>query len=318
MSNTSIIYGIYNNTNYKRISESYKKNKNNPVRNLRGDSMEINKELQDFRNEFWLRDRYIIDKKDAVEIAKECKCSSTTIYKWMDKFNIPRRNQSEINDKRRGNKLYCKKEWIEEQYINQKLSIYQIAEKCECNPVTIWGWLRKYNIPMRDGQWKKGHMPWNKDKKGIFSEESKRKMSESKKGIIPWNKGKDCPQLKGNKNSHWKGGKHYSNEGYVYVLKSMISWKKSNGYIQEHRLIMEENLKRGLWDWEVVHHINGIKDDNRIENLYLCNDNRHHMRIHNQLGRIAQQLLRSQKLGKIVFDYDLGEYYIVFGKGAAS
>ena len=67
MSNTSIIYGIYNNTNYKRISESYKKNKNNPVRNLRGDSMETNKELQDFRNGFWLRERYTIDKKDIGE-----------------------------------------------------------------------------------------------------------------------------------------------------------------------------------------------------------------------------------------------------------
>ena len=53
-------------------------------------------------------------------------------------------------------------------------------------------------------------------------------------------------------------------EDYPDFLAPMANWR---GKILEHRAEMAVMLGRPLESWEDVHHINGVKDDNRIENL---------------------------------------------------
>jgi HNH endonuclease/NUMOD3 motif len=64
-------------------------------------------------------------------------------------------------------------------------------------------------------------------------------------------------------------GFYKTKAGYVLVYRPGHPNALSNGFILEHRLVMEEKLGRPLLRTETVNHINGVKDDNRPENLQL-------------------------------------------------
>lgn len=71
----------------------------------------------------------------------------------------------------------------------------------------------------------------------------------------------------------WKGGRQDNGDGYILVKLQpddvFRPMADKRGYILEHRLVMARSLNRPLQPWEIVHHKNGIRDDNRIQNLRL-------------------------------------------------
>ena len=77
----------------------------------------------------------------------------------------------------------------------------------------------------------------------------------------------------GSAHPSWKGGRHTNNQGYVYVYLTdshrFAEMRNSQGYVAEHRLVVAQDLNRCLERHENVHHINGDKSDNRLENLEL-------------------------------------------------
>jgi hypothetical protein len=75
-------------------------------------------------------------------------------------------------------------------------------------------------------------------------------------------------QAKGVRATNWRGGKRID-DGYVLIYQPTHPRSKSNGYVREHTLVMEAKIGRYLLPGENVHHQNGVKDDNRPENLEL-------------------------------------------------
>lgn len=160
----------------------------------------------------------------------------------------------------------------------------------------------------------KGNIPHNKGIRGIFkhseesiekirqahigfkfSDETKQKFSEIAKsrtkeknpmfGKHHSDKTKEIMsnQKLGDKSLFWNGGISIDNYGYVHIYSLGHPNANANKYVAEHRLVMEEFLGRYLTSDEVVHHINEIKDDNRIENLMLFANQGEHTRYHNLL-----------------------------------
>jgi len=139
----------------------------------------------------------------------------------------------------------------------------------------------------------------NKKRKGIkmksgwhHSKETKDKISKANKGIKrsdefkekikQANLGRKLSKKQRLKLSriHFErqGGEYRKKTKYGYVLLYEPEHPNSNSgnRIFEHRIMMEKKIGRYLKKNEIVHHLNGKKDDNRLENLYLVSSIKEH------------------------------------------
>jgi len=78
-------------------------------------------------------------------------------------------------------------------------------------------------------------------------------------------KAPDPPEMKGS-------FKFVDHKGYVRII---LDSKNPKRYIYEHRYLIEQKIGRKLKAYESVHHINELKLDNRLENLFLTTNSEH-------------------------------------------
>ena len=117
---------------------------------------------------------------------------------------------------------YQNKEWLENQYITLRKSMYEIGKECNVNHNTILYWLRKFSIKIRTK---------SEARKGKHhSEETKSKMSEAQKGEknnfygkhhSEETKSKMSEAQKGEKNYNWKGDLAKDTSKYIRIHKNI-------------------------------------------------------------------------------------------------
>jgi len=88
----------------------------------------------------------------------------------------------------------------------------------------------------------------------------------------------------GIKNNNWKGGRKRRKE-YFVVKAYNHPYSDTEGYVSEHRLVMEKYIGRYLKPEEIVHHIDGDGTNNKIENLVLFQNNKQHMIYHHKIWK---------------------------------
>lgn len=115
---------------------------------------------------------------------------------------------------------------------------------------------------------------------------------------------REAIRKQGKDNGNWKGGRVYNKNGYIMVCCPDHPNATLHGhYIVEHRLVMEKYLGRYLKSNEIIHHINGIRDDNRIENLFLYTNRSEH-----RLGHDSVNILMFELLNRKTIIFKNGKY----------
>lgn len=193
------------------------------------------------------------------------------------------------------------KEFLQQKYLKERLSTYQIAKLVGCSAMTVYCYLKKFGIPIRtiseanrlreiSEATRRKISESLKGKSNPFkgkhqSEEAKRKISEAKKcennpmyGVHRF--GKEAP--------NWKGGIAIDKDGYILKYCPNHPYANNHGYVRKHRLIVEQYLGRYLNPEEVVHHIDGNKQNNNITNLMVFSNNLAHIRFHKDPNNVKE------------------------------
>jgi len=217
-----------------------------------------------------LTEKYVNTFDSAGKVARDMGVSYRTFRRALDRFGIKARGRVSDNPKLRD------KEWLKEQYIDKMRSTRQIAEEVGSTPGAVYSQLKWLGLELR-----KSRVAWDlRFPEGRF--------------------GKDA--------ANWRGGRQASGKSYVSVWSPDHPNASKDGYMLEHRLEMEKHLGRYLEKGEVVHHKNGDKKDNRIENLELFASHADHKQKHaDAVAEVVERDKEIERLKKII--EDLGGSY---------
>ena len=173
---------------------------------------------------------------------------------------------------------------VAKMYTDGDLSIDDVAKKLGCSWSTVSRHLKSQGVenrPRKKIEWPVEQMRHWYEVEHLTLQEIGDRLGWSSKTIHNVAKSNGFQMRRsgpdfGEHHPGWKGGRLVNKDGYIAVYSPNHPHKKGT-HVLEHRLVMEKHLGRYLLPSEVVHHKNGVKDDNRIENLEVFQSNAEHL-----------------------------------------
>ena len=189
-----------------------------------------------------LKRAYIDEKRTLKEMCEILGVKSTiTVSKLLNERGISTNNNERLSKISKNSMSDVEfKSFLEKEYSAGK-SMITIARELDITPSCVRKYFVKYGIDRR------GRNDFYKD--------------------IPFN------------NPNWKGGKRKKSNGYIEIYCPDHPNANSRKCVYEHQLVMEEHIGRYIKRGEVIHHIDGNKSNNNIDNLLLLS-NSEHIKLH--------------------------------------
>lgn len=223
------------------------------------------------------------------------------------------------------------REMVINEYVNKEVSISQAAKNLGCSHTTLVKAIKEYGLPKKPKTWnrrRKNRFPQLQDREWLEEQLKTRTMLDIAKELgtssgnvsdhvkrhgLRWKHYDRIEAVReglkkafpngrsGSAASNWKGGRQITAGGHVYIHRPDHPSANKQGYVMEHRLVMEEHIRRYLTIDEVVHHKNEDKLDNRIENLELMTVEEHrsyHLTASKQIPKFKERIIYLEALLK--------------------
>ena len=173
---------------------------------------------------------------------------------------------------------------LREMYCIKRMTGRDIAAVAGCSPAAVCMRMKASGIKARTAH----DYPPTEKQKAAWRENGERlgNSERAKEGATKTGKANRGRR----KRSDYEFGGHEKKrqDGYIKVYVPDHPHARADGYVLKHILVIEREIGRYLEKDEVVHHINHIRDDNRLENLRLMNKREHismHMKERNAIRR---------------------------------
>lgn len=233
----------------------------------------------DAATEQQILDAYKKSPRGGTVLARQLGVGKTTLYRVLRLNNVALDPARQYNPEVRKRFTEEQEQEIVQLY-ESGLRAPEIARRFGCFPGTIRSVMHRSGVQMRRGVQRR-HMP-----EEVIEDILQRHSSGESQSAIANDLGWDQTTISRVLRSHnketrpmrdrhgsWKGGRTTNSAGYVLRMVESDSPFScmciTNGYVMEHRLVMAEHLGRPLTADETVHHIDGNKQNNALENLQL-------------------------------------------------